>query len=141
MDEKAKFEQARHGESLEQIEERFKHWRETRARGEHIPAVLWAAAVGLAKQHGMYRVACVLRVDQDRLKRRLERAGAGGAAQGGKIATRFVELLVSPTPAAARLCECAVELVNPRGARMRVELNGNGLAGLAGLCSTFWGAP
>ena len=136
MAERAKFEQARHGESLEQVEERFERWRETRARGEHIPAVLWAAAVDLANQHGMYRVACVLRVDQDRLKRRLERAG--GEAQAGKVATRFVELLVSPTPAAARLCECAVELENARGAKMRVELNGNGLAGLAGLCSTFW---
>ena len=47
MDERAKVEQARvHGESLEQIGERFKRWRETRVRGEHIPQVLWAAAVG-----------------------------------------------------------------------------------------------
>lgn len=139
MAERAMVEQARHGESLEQVEQRFERWRETRARGEHIPAVLWAAAVGLAKRHGMYRVACVLRVDQDRLKRRLERAG--GESQAGKVATRFVELLVSPAPAAASLCECAVELENARGAKMRVELNGNGLAGLAGLCSTFWGTP
>lgn len=138
MDETAKVEQARHGESLEQVGKRFKRWRDTRARGEHIPALLWAAAVGMVSQHGIYRVACVLRVDQDRLKRRLERAG--GAAQSGKLDTRFVELLVSPAPSAASLCECAVELENARGAKMRVQLNGNGLAGLAGLCSTFWSA-
>ena len=140
MDERAKVEQARHGESLEQVGERFKRWRDARARGEHIPAVLWAATVGMARQHGLHRVAHDLHVDYNRLKKRLERAG--GAAQGSKVSTRFVELTVSPAmqPAAQSLCECAVELENARGAKMRVELNGNGLAGLAGLCSTFWSA-
>jgi hypothetical protein len=37
--------------------------------------------------------------------------------------------------------ECVVEVENARGAKMRVELNGAGLAGLAGLCSVFWSAP
>lgn len=138
MDERAKVEQARHGESLERVGKRFKRWRDARARGEHIPAVLWAAAVGMARQHGLHRVVHELHVDYDGLKNRLERAG--GAAQVGKADTGFVELLVSPAPAAARLCECAIELENARGAKMRVELNGNGLAGLAGLCSTFWSA-
>jgi len=136
MDERAKVEQARHGESLEQVGKRFKRWRDARVRGEHIPAVLWAAAVGMARQHGLHRVAQELRVDYDRLKKRLERAGC--AVQAGKVDPRFVELLVSPASAAASLCECAVELENARGAKMRVELNGNGLAGLAGLCSAFW---
>lgn len=138
MNKSAKVEQARHGENLEQVVERFRHWRDARVRGEHIPADLWAAAVGMARQHGLQRVADELRVDHDRLKKRLARAG--GEAQAGKVATRFVELLVAPEPAAARLCECAVELENARGAKMRVELNGNGLAGLAGLCGTFWSA-
>ena len=74
MDETAKVEHARHGESLEQVGARFKRWRERRVRGEHIPAVLWAAAVGMARRHGVHHVAGVLRVDQDGLKRRLERS-------------------------------------------------------------------
>ena len=36
---------------------------------------------------------------------------------------------------------CVVELTNARGARMRVELNGQGLEGLRALCSAFLGAP
>jgi hypothetical protein len=40
----------------------------------------------------------------------------------------------------AHRCDCAVELENARGARMRVELNGHGLASLVGLCSAFWSA-
>jgi hypothetical protein len=34
-----------------------------------------------------------------------------------------------------------VEMNNARGVKLRVELNGKGLAGLAGLCSAFWSAP
>lgn len=136
MDERAKVEQAgAHGESLKQVAERFRHWRETRIRGAHIPKGLWAAAVGMAREHGLHRVVCELRVDRDRLKKRLEHDG--GAAQPGKSGTRFVELMVSPAPS---LCECTVELENGRGAKMRVELNGNGMAALVGLCSAFWGA-
>jgi hypothetical protein len=33
-----------------------------------------------------------------------------------------------------------VELDNARGAKMRVELDGQGLAGLSVLCSAFWAA-
>ncbi|MGA8580024.1 MAG: hypothetical protein WB579_15165 [Bryobacteraceae bacterium] len=139
MDATAKVEQSReYGEGLEQIAQRFKRWREGRARGEHIPEVLWAAAVGMAREHGLHRVACELHVDQNRLKKRLERAG--GVARAGEVSPQFVELMVSPAPRAQSLRECVVELENARGAKMRVELNGNGLAGLAGLCSSFWSA-
>jgi hypothetical protein len=139
MDDTAKMEQARgQGKSLEQIAQQFKRWRAARTRGQHIPAVLWAAAVRMAGQHGLQRVAGVLRVDQDRLQRRLEHAG--GAAPAATVDTRFVELLVTPASAAASRCECSIELENARGAKLRVELNGNGLAGLAGLCNAFWSA-
>ena len=139
MDKTAKVEQARErGESLEQIAERFKRWRETRVRGAHIPQVLWGAAVSMAREHGLHRVVCELGVDHDRLKRRLERAR--GVAQAGGVGPRFVELLISPAPEAESMCECAVELENAHGAKMRVKLNGKGLAGLAGLCSAFWSA-
>ena len=97
MNERAKAEQARgHGESLEQIGERFKRWRETRVRGEHIPQCLWAAAVEMAREHRLQRVVCELRVDRDRLKQRLEHELS--AADAGKDGPRFVELMVSPAP-------------------------------------------
>jgi len=139
MEQIAKAEPARRqGESLEQVAERFRHWRETRIRGEHVPLHLWAAAVGLAKEHSLQRIAHALRVDHDRLKRRAERAGV--VARGVRLDTQFVELFAAPAATAAGMRECVVELENARGAKMRVELNGNGIAGLAGLCSAFWGA-
>jgi hypothetical protein len=33
-----------------------------------------------------------------------------------------------------------VELANARGAKMRIELRGSGLAGLPALCNAFWAA-
>ena len=139
MEETRKIEQASgHGESLEQVEQRFRRWREGRQRGERIPPALWAAAVDVAKEHGLHRIAHELHVDYDGLKRRVERAG--DTAPRGKLDTQFVELFAPAAPAAGGLRECVVELENARGAKMRVELNGHGLAGLAGLCSAFWGA-
>lgn len=140
MNSTTKLSQARPGESLEQVRGRFKRWRETRVRGEHIPAVLWAAAVGMALEHGLDRVAQELRVDYDGLKKRL--GPSVGALQASKGGTQFVELAFAPVPptAAQCLCECVIELQNVRGAKMRVELNGPGLASLAGLCSAFWSA-
>lgn len=133
-----KLSQARHGEGLDQVRRRFGHWRETRVRGEHIPATLWAEAVGMAVEHGLERVAQELHVDYDGLKKRLGKTG--GEIQANRGGTQFVELTFAPVPqpGAPSVCECAIELENVRGAKMRVELNGNGLAGLAGLCRDFW---
>ena len=143
MEETSEIEQASvPGESLQGIKQRLQDWRSQRKLGEHIPAPLWAAAVEAAREHGVYRVAIDLRLDYAGLKRRVE--GSGATLPRGAVAPRFVELLAtaaSPVPAAAaRRHECVVELENARGTKMRVELNGPGVAALAGLCSSFWGA-
>ena len=139
MDRQANVEQTDgHGESLEQVEQRFRRWRESRKQGQRIPAILWAAAAGLAKQHGVHRVARELRLDYNGLKQR--EGQAGPAARSSKIDAQFVELFAAPASKAPPVCECAVELENARGAKMRVQLNGHGLAGLERLCSSFWSA-
>lgn len=125
-----------HAENLEQVEQRFKRWRESRKRGERIPEALWAAATGMARQHGLHRIAQELRVNYHGLKKRLECADSPARASGAEA--RFVELLV---PRSAGMCECIVELENARGAKMRIQLKGNDLGGLASLSSAFWSAP
>ena len=129
------------GGSLEGVKQGLRHWRAQRKLGEHIPAPLWTAAVDATKEHGLHRVAIELRLDYAGLKRRVEQAG--GTMQGSQVTPRFVELFATAAPAASAAAgrhECVVELENVRGAKMRVELNGGGLAGLAGLCAAFWGA-
>jgi len=141
MDDLAKMMEARDGESLEQVRERFKRWRETRGRGEHVPRELWAAAVGIAGAQGLHVTARELRLDYGGLKRR-QQAQVGGSLQAASKEMQFVELTVAPTrePGDQLRSECVIEMASWRGAKMRVELNGPGLAGLAGLCSAFWSA-
>ena len=126
------------GQILEQLKQRFICWRESRKQGERIPQALWSAAVGETKQHGVYQVARTLRLDYTYLKRLV--GPSGRAKSPAKIDTQFVELFAAPPAKASSVCECIVELENVRGAKMRVELNAGGLAGLASLCSSFWSA-
>ena len=129
-------------DALKQLRERFATWRAVRKLGMRIPAELWSAAVEMVAVHGACRVAGELNLDYDMLKQRA--ALTGGKAGTTHLAPRFVELFAAAGPMPARSAlqpECVVELANARGARMRVELNGQGLAGLPALCSAFLGAP
>ena len=56
---------------IEEAQEQFENWRRGRKRGERIPADLWATAVALAKQHGVWPTAKALHLDHSRLKRRV----------------------------------------------------------------------
>ena len=122
---------------LDQVKLRLNRWRSGRKLGEHVPAVLWAAAVELAKKHDPLRVAHELRIDYDGLKRRIARTE--GNAASGRLDPQFVELFAAPTSSIGQRV-CVVEMHNVQGAKMRVELSGNGLSALAGLCSAFLGA-
>ncbi len=128
-------------DALGQLKERFATWRAGRKLGMRIPPELWAAAVEMVGVHGAVRVAGDLNLDYDMLKRRV--ALAGGKVRTTELAPRFVELFAAggtmPGPSAQP--QCVVDLANARGARMRVELNGQGLVGLAALCSAFLAAP
>ena len=128
------------GEGLSQLKRRFDQWRAGRRVGARIPLDLWAGAVAAAVEHGASRVAGELHLDYAVLKRRA--ALAGGKAPGTELTPRFVELFapVGPTSLASSQPQCVVEMDNARGAKMRVELSGNGLSGLSVLCSAFWAA-
>lgn len=128
-------------DGLEDLAQRFARWRETRRRGERVPPALWAAAVSVAHKHGAPQVAQQLQVDVDRLRERMRRP-PGVRAPAPPPGRHFVELLASAMPAAAvpSARECVLELRNAAGATMRVELAGNGLSILAGLCREFCSA-
>ena len=128
--------------ALWQLTERFASWRSGRKLGDRIPPELWAAAVEMVAVHGAYRVARALTLDYDMLKRRV--ALGRGKATSAELAPRFVELFAAAAPmpaSSASLPACVVELANAGGARMRGELNDQGLEGLRALCSVFLGAP
>jgi hypothetical protein len=123
-------------EGLLRLKRQFDQWRAERRVGERIPSDLWAGAVAASGEHGAYRVAAELHLDYAVLKRRA--ALAGGKTSAAELAPRFVELFAPAARAAPPAC--VIEMGNARGARMRVELNGDALAGLPAMCSAFWAA-
>ena len=131
-------------DALTQLKDRFATWRAVRKIGMRIPPELWSAAVEMVAVHGACQVAGELSLDYDMLKRRVAQAG-GKVTSTELAAPGFVELFAAagamPALAPSAQPQCVVELANAGGARMRVELNGQGLAGLPALCGAFLGAP
>jgi len=56
---------------LKEARERFEQWRSSQTGRRPIPEPLWVLASELARQHGGFRTAQVLRLDFTRLKRRM----------------------------------------------------------------------
>ena len=105
---------------LESIRQRFERWRETREGRPRIPESLWALATRAARQFGVHRTCRALRLDYVVLKRHVEADSVHGASRHESHPS-FVELApagsTSPT-------ECVVEIEDPSGARMRIEIKG-----------------
>ena len=117
---------------LQQTRQRIARWRDTRThRGAPMPTTLWAAAVALARQHGLYPTARTLHVDYGALKKRLDAAGAGRVPSPA-----FIEL---PAARPTGLGPCVIDLHGARGRRMRIEVAGVTVADLVTLTQVAWG--
>ena len=102
-------------DELQQIDRRLDEWRSAHAPRSRLPEELWAAAVKLARQHGLFRTAHTLRLDYANLKKRVQRAPGMRAT----APAAFVEL-VAPSPVSG---ECTVEVESARG-KLRVAIQG-----------------
>lgn len=105
---------------LERIQRRFERWRETRRGRSRIPESLWSLAAGAALEFGVSRTSRALRLNSAVLKGRTEARSSGGAPLPG-FHSSFVELI--PAGGGCR-SECVVEIEEPTGLRMRIELKG-----------------
>jgi hypothetical protein len=83
------------------VQQRLKRWRERHGgRGQAIPGALWDAVVEVARADGVESTARALRVDRERLARRVELAPGPGPVSLGvareveppREAGEFVEL-------------------------------------------------
>jgi len=117
---------------MRRVFRRFQRWRSRHKARLPIPEPLWAAAVKLAQDHGVFRTAQVLHLEYGKLKGLVERAGPVAPATAPPPA--FVELLAPPT---AGLWECLVELEGARG-KMRIQWRGATAPDLAGLSRALW---
>ena len=118
-------------EEMEQVRQELENWRSSQPRRSRIPKPLWASAVKLAKQYGLWRTAQTLGLDYQRLK---VQTGSAQTRRHGKAASAFVELAAT----AVGFSECTVELENRRGAKMRIHLKGVDAAGVAAISQALW---
>ena len=128
---------------IQKVVRRFERWRSAHTGRLPIPQRLWAAAVGLAREHGVFHTAKALRLEYGKLKwllvssRSAAPAGRAKAARGrrcGAPPPAFLELMASPT---AGLSECLIELEGRRG-KMRIQWKGTSAPDLSGLSRALW---
>jgi hypothetical protein len=133
--------QGSRSDSLSEVRRQFERWRQNRPRGTRIPEELWHAAAEVGCEVGVSRTAQVLGLDYYALRRRMESvleerpARATRPIQEAALAEGgFLEIppLCAPSP------ECVLEIEDPRGARLRVELRGATPAHLETLARTIW---
>jgi hypothetical protein len=132
---------------MQKVLRRFERWRSAHTGRLPIPKRLWAAAVKLAAEHGVFHTAKALRLEYGKLKQLLESTGAvkrSGARKAAMVKSRrarseappeFMELLASP--AAAAVSEGLIELEGRRG-KMRIQWKGTAAPDLGGLGQAFW---
>jgi len=118
---------------LKQAQDRFTEWRSSHTGRRPIPESLWVLASELARQHGVFRTAQILRLDYTKLKRHTQPSAPVGKLPSAPAAA-FVELMTSASPQG---CECIIEVQGPRG-RMRIEWKGPAAPDLAGLGRMLW---
>jgi hypothetical protein len=121
---------------MRRVYRRFERWRNGHKARLPIPEGLWASAAEVARKHGVFRTAQVLRLEYGKLKRIVE-----SAAQHGRPATApttFLELVPPQgVPSGPGLSECLMELEGPRG-KMRIQWKGTTVPDLAGLSRALW---
>lgn len=105
---------------LERARQQFERWRGRRRAGRRrIPEALWATAATAAGRFGLHRTSRVLRLDYVVLKRHVGAGRARGLSRK-ETAPGFVELL--PAGGYGQGTECVLEVEEPSGARLRIEL-------------------
>ncbi len=107
-------------EPIAQLQRQLEQHRSTRPQRTRLPEELWATAVKLARQHGLYSVAHPLRLDYVQLKKRL---GAVPVLRRKATKPAFVELISAhPTT----MSECLIEFESESGGKMRIQWKGSG---------------
>jgi hypothetical protein len=126
----------------EPLRQQIQHWRQTRTKRSPMPEPLWQAAVGLAREHGVYAAAQALGLSYDTLRRRAEAVGVSRRVRRDRRPSRkpratFVELPPTLTLAAAGPGGPIVEVIGPSGQRLTVRLRAGDLD-LGELIRTCW---
>jgi len=115
--------------AMKKVYRRLERWRSKRTGRARIPESLWLAAGELAREHGVSRVAEVLGLEFNHLKRVSQAAGSGVSKRRARPPA-FVELI------APHGRPCLIEIEGERG-KLRIEVNGSADE-LAAISRALW---
>jgi hypothetical protein len=118
---------------MQRICRRFERWRSSHRSRLPIPEALWASAAEVAREHGVFRTAKILRLEHAKLKRMV--ALAAPVRRATAPPSGFLEL-VTPQGVPSST-ECVIELEGPRG-KMRIQWKGVSAPDLAGMSRALW---
>ena len=120
-------------QSLSQVKEQFKTWRQTRKSLRPIPAELWAAAAGLTAKYSISQISKELALDYTSLKNRVALKKKTSVAKMSPA--DFIEVSLEPP---AVVSECIVEMQDRLGSKMRMHFRGKTDFDLLELAKAFW---
>ena len=99
---------------MQKICRRFERWRSSHRGRPPIPKALWASAAEIAREHGVFRTAKILRLEYAKLKRMT--TSDAPVKRRPAPPTDFLELVATQVaPSGSGLTECVIELEGPRG--------------------------
>ena len=110
---------------MQRVYRRFERWRGSHRGRLPIPEGLWASAAAVAREHGVFRTAKILRLEYGKLKRMAE--SASGSPQTATAPAAFLELMPQPVG----VSDCLIEVEGP-GGKMRLQWKGATASDLAG---------
>jgi len=125
-------------QSLEEVQQRFKQWREGRKRGTPIPSTLWEDAVRLCAEHSLYKISTTLRLDYNALKKRTQPACPAHSPESGSCPQSVTPSDFIALDLSSSLTEFIVEMERS-GGRMRIHIKGAPGFHPQELMKTFWG--
>jgi hypothetical protein len=127
-------------QQLDELRQSLDHWRREGRTPRRIPDEIWDQAVAAAAVHGVGPVAKDLHLDHAKLKSLLASKSPQGLVaartQEPPIPATFFEL-VAPPQLSSSLGQCVLSVESGRGGRMRVEVSGLDVPGLALLVREF----
>jgi hypothetical protein len=125
------------GAEIEQVRRRIEHWRRTRTKKTRMPEKLWAEAVRLAREHGLYAASQGLGVNYEYLKMRLKGRMSPKKRPSSRPAATFVEVGTA-LPFAGGSAGATLELTEGNGAKLAIRLAAGDRLDLVGLVREFW---
>ena len=120
----------------EQVRAKIEEWRRRRTRRTRMPEPLWAAAVAVAREHGVYAASRDLGVRYESLRARMGTGHGKSAPSKGPAAPTFVE--IGGALPFGGTAGSSVEVTGSDGAKLAIRLGGGETLDVVGLVREFW---